>query len=294
MSIMTVSVDDSILERILQHKREEVVATRRRLPLREIKERLKDMLSSPPPQRRDFAAALRLPGQVALIAEVKRQSPSRGIIQADFNPAATVQAYQDAGVDAISILTDRRFFGGAPEYLGAARSITNLPLLRKDFIITEYQIYETRMLGADAVLLLAGVLKGNALGEFIGLARSLGMEALVETRTPEEIRQALDSGALIIGINNRDLRTFQVDIGVTADLIKYIDQPGTIVVSESGIKTRADVQQLGNCGVDAVLVGEALMASGDQRQGVARLRGVTALPRKEQCGLEDSRGVAGV
>jgi indole-3-glycerol phosphate synthase len=218
-------------------------------------------------------------------------SPSRGIIKADFNLAETVQAYRDAGVAAVSVLTDRQFFGGAPEYLAAARQITSLPLLRKDFIITEYQIYEARLLGADAVLLLAGVLTGTALGGFIGLARSLGMEALVETRTPEEIRRAMEGDALVIGINNRDLRNFRVDLGVTAELIKYIDKPSITVVSESGVKTRADVQRLGACGVNAVLVGEALMASGDLRRSVARLQGVAALPRKSYRHPEDVPGV---
>lgn len=286
MNATTLPTGGDILTQILQHKREEVAESRRRLPLREIQERLGEAPLAPRAVGRDFAAALKT-GQVALIAEVKRQSPSRGVIKADFDPAAAVRAYQDAGVAAISILTDRRFFGGAPEYLATARRITKLPLLRKDFIITEYQIYEARLLGADAVLLLAGVLTGAMLGEFIDLVHRLGMEALVETRTPGEIRRAIKGGAVVIGINNRDLRTFQVDLEVTAELVKYIDKPGVVVVSESGIKTRADVLRLAACGVDAVLVGEALMASGDLCAGAAALQGVAAFPR-------DGRGVTGI
>ncbi|WP_347488588.1 indole-3-glycerol phosphate synthase TrpC [Desulfoscipio sp. XC116] len=292
MSVMAAPVHGGILDKILRHKKEEVTESRRLLPLREIKERLGDTLSSPAMQCRGFTAALRRPGQVALIAEVKRRSPSRGIIKEDFNLAEIVRAYQNAEVDAISVLTDRQFFGGAPEYLTAARQITKVPLLRKDFIISEYQIYEARLLGADAVLLLAGVLTGTVLAGFIELTGLLGMEALVETRTPEEIGRAIESGAGVIGINNRDLRTFQVDLGITAELMKYINKPDITIVSESGIKTRADVQRLGVCGVDAVLVGETLMASGDPGRGVAGLQGAAALPRKEYCSSVDSRGVA--
>lgn len=293
MSTMTLPTGGDILTQILRHKREEVAESRRRLPLREIQSRLGETPPAPRTPGREFAIALKT-GQVALIAEVKRRSPSRGTIRADFDPAAAVRAYQDAGVAAISILTDRQFFGGAPEYLAVARRITNLPLLRKDFIITEYQIYEARLLGADAVLLLAGVLTGAMLGEFIDLTQRLGMEALVETRTPGEISRAIKSGAVVVGINNRDLRTFQVDLDVTAELIKYIDKPGVAVVSESGIKTRADVLRLAACGVDAVLVGEALMVSGDLRTSAASLQGVATFSRGELCASRGDREVAEV
>lgn len=267
----------NILEKILRHKRAEIVDCRRQLPLPEIKARLKETVITP---ACDFAAALRRPGEVALIAEVKRRSPSRGTIKGDFDLAQIVSAYREAGADAVSVLTDREFFGGAPEYLAAAREMTGQPLLRKDFIIDEYQVYEARLLGADAVLLLAGILTGGMLGEFIALARSLGMEALVETRTPAEIGRAMEAGASVVGVNNRDLRTFQVDLNTTLELIKYIDNPEIVVVSESGVKTRADVEMLGACGVHAVLVGEALMTAGDPREGVRRLRGVAVRPRE--------------
>lgn len=258
-----------ILREIVLYKKAEVEERRLQLPLAEIKGRLGD---APPAD--GFAAALRRPGEVALIAEVKRRSPSRGVIRADFNLVEIVSAYRDAGADAISVLTDSRFFGGAPEYLAMARRMTSQPLLRKDFILGAYQVYESRLLGADAVLLIAGILPGDLLGELIELTRRLGMEALVETRCSEEIQRALDAGAAVIGINNRDLRTFEVDIHTTVELIKYIAEPGVTVVSESGIKTRADVRMLGDAGVHAILVGETLMAGGDLRAGVRRLKGM--------------------
>ncbi len=261
---------NDILSRIVAYKKEEVAAVMRKQPLQQIKERLDEA-----PPVRNFAAALRRPGDVALIAEVKRRSPSRGVIRADFNPAEIVTAYRDAGADAISVLTDSEFFGGSPEYLAAARRIASRPLLRKDFIIYDYQVYESRLLGADAVLLIAGVLPGGVLGELLELTRSLGMEALVETHTAEEIHRALAAGAQVVGINNRDLWTFQVDLNTTVELMRSIADPGVTVVSESGIRTRADVEMLGACGVHAVLVGETLMAGGDLRAGVLHLKGLT-------------------
>lgn len=260
-----------ILSKIVAFKKEEVAAARRQLPVQQIKERLDDA-----PPARSFTAALRRPGEVTLIAEVKRRSPSRGLIRADFNPAKIVTAYRDAGTDAISVLTDSEFFGGSPDYLAAARQITGQPLLRKDFIINDYQVYQSRMLGADAVLLIAGILPGDALGELIELTRSLGMEALVETRVAEEIERALAVGAKVVGINNRDLRTFQVDLNTTVELMRHINDPGVTVVSESGIRTRSDVELVGERGVHAVLVGETLMAGSDLRAGVRHLKGLTS------------------
>ncbi|MCG8400395.1 MAG: indole-3-glycerol phosphate synthase TrpC [Firmicutes bacterium] len=260
-----------ILTKIIAHKKTEVEQNQRRLPLAEIKERLTET-----PPAGDFAAALCRPGEVALIAEVKRRSPSRGLIRRDFNLAEIVAAYHEGGADAISVLTDSEFFGGAPEFLAAARQITTRPLLRKDFILSRYQVYESRLLGADAVLLIAGVLEDGEMAELIGLSRRLGMEALVETRTPEEISRARAAGAKIIGVNNRDLRNFQVDINTTVQLIEHISDPGVTVVSESGIKSRADVRMLGARGVRAVLVGETLMAAGDLRAGIRRLKGLEA------------------
>ncbi|MBF7081841.1 indole-3-glycerol phosphate synthase TrpC [Desulfallas sp. Bu1-1] len=257
------------LETILRHKREEVADNKKKLPLKQIRERLEGATCTPG----KFAAALRQPGRVALIAEVKRRSPSRGVIKEGFSLEETIAAYREAGADAVSVLTDGEFFGGSPGFLTAARKLTGQPLLRKDFIVDPYQVYESKLLGADAVLLIARIL-GDRLGEYIELAASLGLDALVETRSPEEINRALASGASIIGINNRDLRTFRVDLRTTVEMIKCIDDPGVTVVSESGIKTPQDVGMLGACGVHAVLVGETLMASGDVRACVKLLRGV--------------------
>lgn len=263
-------MSENILQKIIQHKRKEVAEHSKRLPLELLKKRVAEVR----PARVSFSRALRRTGEVALIAEVKRRSPSRGIIVDDFNLMDIITAYSEAGADAISVLTDSEFFGGSPEYLAASRQMTGQPLLRKDFIIDIYQIYESRFLGADALLLLVGALTGQELKEFIELTCALGMEALVETRTPGEIEQALVAGASIIGINNRDLRSLQVELKTTRELINYINKPDITVVSESGIKTRADIQTLGSYGVDAVLVGESLMTSGDLRAGVKRFKGV--------------------
>ncbi|SFG24764.1 indole-3-glycerol phosphate synthase [Desulfotomaculum arcticum] len=263
-------MSENILEKILRHKREEVADSRKRLPL----EKLKEWVAEVPFAPVGFGPALQHPGEVALIAEVKRRSPSRGIIIKDFNLMETIAAYREAEADAVSVLTEREFFGGAAEYLAAARLMTRQPLLRKDFIIDLYQIYESRFLGADALLLIAGALADEELGEFIETTRALGMEALVETRTPDEIERAIAAKASIIGINNRDLRSFQVDLKTTRELIGYINKPHFTVVSESGIKNRTDVETLGSYGADAILVGESLMTSGDLQDGVRRFKGV--------------------
>ncbi len=257
----------NILSEIVSFKKKEVQDRQNVFPLREIKERLGSALPVT-----GFAAALRRPGEVAVIAEVKRRSPSRGVIRENFDLHDIICAYDEAGADAISILTDSEFFGGSPEFLAAAKKMTRRPVLRKDFIVSDYQLYESRVLGADAVLLIAGILEGDMLGEFVDLARMLGMEALVETHSQEEIERALDAGAGIIGINNRDLRTFQVDLNTTKELIKHIKSPEITVVSESGIKTASDVKMLGACGVHAVLVGETLMAARDLQAGVRELK----------------------
>ncbi len=254
-----------------RQKREEVEFQLGVMPLRELQARLRD--ASLPPTL-GFAAAINRPGEVGLIAEVKRRSPSRGLIRKDFNLAETVRAYREAGAQAVSVLTDKKFFGGAPEFLATARELTGQPLLRKDFIIHEYQVYESRLLGADALLLIAELLPGGALGEFLALARSLGLEALVETRTAGEVERALLAGATIIGINNRNLHTLEVSISTTLELAGLVNKPGITLVSESGIRTRADVEKLGACGVNAVLVGEALMSAGDLRAAVRQFSGV--------------------
>ncbi len=248
----------NVLNTIIEHKRTEVLADRETVPLEQL---LAELPLLPP--TRSLATALRSQGEVRLIAEVKKASPSKGIIREDFDPIKIAQIYTEAGAAAISVLTDARFFQGSPEYLREIRKVTNLPLLRKDFIIDAYQIYQARVLGADAILLIAGILSNGELIAFQQLAGELGLACLVEVHTEAELAKALAAGANIIGVNNRDLKVFQTDLNTTFLLKKLINLPEIIVVSESGINTPADVQRLLEHQVDAMLVGEALMRSPD-------------------------------
>ncbi|ATW24383.1 indole-3-glycerol phosphate synthase TrpC [Candidatus Formimonas warabiya] len=206
-----------------------------------------------------FKKALQKPG-INLIAEVKKASPSKGILKEGLNPAKLAGVYQHGGAAAISVLTDSRFFKGSREDFIAVKSTVAIPVLRKDFIIDPVQIYEAGQMGADAVLLIAAVLDGGRLKSLVELAGQLGMDALVEVHSREELVKALDSGGEIIGINNRDLRTFQVDLAVTLELAPLVP-PSCVLVSESGIHTGADVKTLAQAGVHAVLVGEALVTA---------------------------------
>ena len=216
--------------------------------------------------RRDFARALRFPrsGDVGLIAEVKKASPSAGVIRADFDAVAIAREYEAAGASCLSILTDSKYFQGSLEYLRDIRDAVAIPLLRKDFIIHERQILEAVEWGADAILLIAAILDDRQLSSFHELARRAGMAALVEVHDEAEMSRALEIGATIIGVNNRDLKTFQVDIATSERLFVMSPQDsGVILVSESGIKTRADVERLKKAGASAILVGESLMREKD-------------------------------
>jgi indole-3-glycerol phosphate synthase len=222
---------------------------------------------------RDFAAALQRDG-VSLIAEVKKASPSRGVIRVDFDPVEVARIYADSGADAISVLTEGRRFGGNPDHLVAvvdALGPSGPPVLRKDFIVDPYQVYEARALGADCVLLIAALLGQSELMDMLHLSHALGMRCLVEAHDEAELDTAVDSGALIIGINNRDLRTLHVDLA-TYERLRPRVPAGRLVVSESGIRRREDVERLAACGVDAVLVGEALMSAADIGSRVRELR----------------------
>jgi len=245
-----------ILDRIVEAKRKEVASMKELRPLSRLEEALRN-LSLP----RDFRRAIsNLP--CAIIAEVKRHSPSKGRIREDFNPFKIATIYQENGAAAVSVLTDDEFFEGRRTYLSDIREIVDLPLLRKDFIIDPYQIYETRVLGGDALLLIASLLEEEQLREFIRLTKALSLSPLVEVHTREELDKALAAGAEIIGINNRDLRTFSTDLGISLDLIPFI--PGNrIVVSESGINTRDDIETLMKAGIHSFLIGEALMRAED-------------------------------
>ena len=256
-----------ILDSIVAHKREELRRDKERTPLQTLKRRIPNL-----PPTRDFGAALVAPGAVNLIAEVKRRSPSKGVIREDFDPVEIAKTYAQNGASAISVLTDDRFFGGDLSYLSRIRHAVGLPLLRKDFTIDEFHIYQARAAGADAVLLIAAILTPEQLREFIGIAGRLNLGALVEVHTRAELEIALDVGAEIIGINNRDLRTFHTDIATSFRLRKSIPDD-KIVVSESGIHTREDVVRLGESNVNAILVGESLMRSTDIGEKMRELIG---------------------
>jgi indole-3-glycerol phosphate synthase len=215
------------------------------------------------PAIRDFAAALRRPG-VGIIAEVKKASPSRGVLRADFDHVGLAKQYAEAGASAISVLTDETHFQGTLDHLAAIRAALpdGPPLLRKDFLFDEYQLYEARCNGADALLLITAILEPSLLRDLIAGTRSLGMAALVEVHDEAEVEQALMAGAQVIGVNNRDLRTFEVDLATTERLRPPVP-PGRVFVAESGIFTREHMQRLAACGVDAALIGEALVTAPD-------------------------------
>lgn len=249
----------SVLHRILETKREEIESRRRAVPLTELKARLAD--AAPP---RGFHHALRQThNPIALIAEIKRASPSKGVIREDFDPLRIAAQYHEAGADALSVLTDAPYFQGKPEYLTQARAHTPLPTLRKDFLIDAYQVYESRALGADAILLIVAAVPDRAhLHDLRALTESLGMDALVEVHDEWELETAVLSGATLIGVNNRDLRTFEVSLETTLRLLRYFPDEATRV-SESGIETADDVRRLHAAGVQAILVGETLMRASD-------------------------------
>ena len=223
--------------------------------------------------RRDFADALRYPrrGNLALIAEVKKASPSAGVIKPDFDPVRIAQAYEAAGASCLSVLTDEQFFQGSLKFLQQIRDAVRLPILRKDFIIHERQILESIEAGADAILLIVAILNDEQLRQFHATARSAGLAVLVEVHDEIEMSRALAAEVELIGVNNRDLRTFNVDLATTEKLAAQAN--GRILVAESGINTRADVQRLERCGARAILVGESLMRAADLNAKVSELLG---------------------
>ncbi len=231
-------------------------------------------------ERRDFLAALRRPrsGDVALIAEVKKASPSAGVICPDFDPVQIAREYEAAGASCLSVLTDEKFFQGSLDDLKQIRAAVRLPLLRKDFIIDERQILEAIEWGADAILLIVGILEDRQLRDYRTLAEAAGLTALVEVHDETELDRALDSGARLVGVNNRDLRTFKVDLATTERLAaKLFAAPGAtdrMLVAESGIHTRDDVTRLIRCGARAILVGESLVRGGDIGHKARALLGV--------------------
>lgn len=256
-----------ILTQIIEHKRQEVALAKEVRPLEVLRERAKTLKP-----RRDFRAAIARPHHLNLIAEIKQASPSAGTIRAEVDPVQIAQIYQAAGAQALSVLTDERFFGGHLGYLAQVRAVTGLPALRKDFLIDLYQIYESAVAGADAILLIADLLSAEELQAFLATAGELGLAALVEVHTEEDLQKALAAGAQIVGINNRDLHTFKVDRETTARLIRHVPKD-RLVVAESGLRTREDILYVKSLGVHAVLIGEAFMAAPDIRAKVREVMG---------------------
>lgn len=261
---------DNVLTRIIDHKKIEVAEAKRLRPV----EGLQDQLASAPPVR-DFVAALRARTDVALIAEVKKGSPSAGIIREDFDPVAIAQTYEQHGAACLSVLTDEKFFLGHLDFLKAVRRTVQIPVLRKDFIIDRYQVIEARAAGADCILLIAECLDDCHLRDLYFYASELGMESLIEIYDPENLDRVLKLDPALVGVNNRDLRTFVTDLDHSIRLAPRLS-PATLLVSESGIKTRADVDRLKAGGARAMLVGETLMRSPDIGEAVDELLGNSA------------------
>ena len=254
----------SVLDEILESKREEIARLRRRAPEMEAEAR-----GLPAP--RSFTAALRRPdGHLAVIAEIKRRSPSKGDLAPELDPAAVASAYATGGAACLSVLTDVEFFGGSVADLQAARSAVELPVLRKDFTVSERDVYDARIMGADAVLLIAAALATSELSRFREVAAALGMTALVEVHDADELSRALAAGADVIGVNQRDLRTFDVDRELAARLAAKMPD-GVVTVAESGIRDAGDVTRLVDAGYDAILVGESLVTSPDPADAVRAL-----------------------
>jgi len=255
-----------MLNKIVGAKRVEVEQLKERTSLACVQEVASEMVPA-----RDFKTALNS-RKCAIIAEIKRRSPSKGFLREDLNSVTIAELYERNGAAAISVLTDKEFFGGHLNDLSAVSRSATIPVLRKDFIIDPYQIYEARAAGADAILLIVGVLEDRQLAEYIELAKSLGMYALVEIHSLQELRKAVFAGAEIVGINNRDLKTFKTDLNISLDLVACIPED-CLVVSESGIHSRKDIEVLMDAGIHVFLIGEALMTAPDAGMKLKELIG---------------------
>ncbi len=257
-----------ILEDIAAKKRERLKAEMRQVSLEGWKQKIKAPGLHKP---LDFGKALKREDRLSIIAEVKKASPSAGIICEDFDPVKIARDYLASGVQAISVLTEKDYFQGDDSYLAKVRQRVPIPVLRKDFLIDLWQVYQSRCMGADAILLIVALLDDELLKKMLIVAGILGLQCLVEVHDERELERALNAGARIIGINNRDLRTFQVDLGTTAKLINNVPHD-RIVVSESGIKTAEDMRYVRQAGADAVLIGESLMRAGCVSDRIRELR----------------------
>lgn len=255
----------NLLEEIVRNKRDEVAALKHMKPFRELRETVSDA-----PPVRDFEGAIR-GTRPSVIAEIKRASPSKGVLSEEFDPSAIAAEYERGGAAALSVLTDRRFFHGDPSHLSRAREACSLPVLRKDFILDEYQVIESRILSADAILLIARLLDPGLLRDLIAAAYAAGMVAVVEVHDESEIEIALKAGGRIIGVNNRDLSTFSFSLDTSLRLRPNIPR-GITAVSESGVRSQEDVCRLAEKGFDAILIGEELMKADDRALTLQNLR----------------------
>jgi indole-3-glycerol phosphate synthase len=265
----------TILDKIVEQKKRELA----RLPSGTVCEQDLRAAMAKRGDRRDFLAALRQPhpGCAALIAEIKKASPSAGVIRRDFDPVSIARAFEAAGASCLSVLTDEQFFQGSLHYLKQVRAAVKLPLLRKDFLIDERQILEAVEWGADAILLIVAILTDSELQKFHSLATSCGLAALVEVHDEAEMQRALQISPVLIGVNNRNLKTFNVDLATTENLARMLPIAGAgcpVLVAESGIHTRQDVERLAACGASAILVGESLMRQSDLKDKVRDLLGM--------------------
>ncbi|MEJ6021101.1 indole-3-glycerol phosphate synthase TrpC [Ramlibacter sp. PS4R-6] len=258
-----------ILEKIVAVKREEIAAAQKKVPLQAMRADAESRVLT-----RDFEGALRskiAAGGSAVIAEIKKASPSKGVLRpGEFVPADIAQSYADAGAACLSVLTDRQFFQGQPDYLKQARASCDLPVLRKDFVVDAYQVYESRAMGADCILLIVACLEDAQMRELEAIARGLDMAVLVEVHDRAELERALQLKTPLVGINNRNLRSFEVSLDTTLGMLADIPE-GRLVVTESGIATKDDVKRMREAGVHAFLVGEAFMRADDPGEALARL-----------------------
>jgi indole-3-glycerol phosphate synthase len=266
----------NILEKIVWHKEIEVARQRELVPLSKLQQKAQDM-----PETKGFVSALRRqaaadPSRPAIIAEVKKASPTKGVIRADFDPVAIARSYEAGGATCLSVLTDSEFFQGSFDYLSQIRQAVELPLLCKEFVIYPYQIYQARVAGADAVLLIAALLPDKDLTYFVRIAKALGLDTLVETRTPEEFERVMAiEGVELMGINNRNLEDFTVSLDTTQQILaaykEAVAQRSLLIVSESGIHTPEDVAKVTAAGAQALLVGESLVKQRDPGGAIAHL-----------------------
>lgn len=257
-----------ILSEIIEEKRRSIKIAKERISLEDIKKQLCDKKT----QKRNFKHAISQGHDINIIAEIKKASPTRGLIRENFNPAKIAEEYQVNGACAISVLTEEKYFEGRLDYIKTVKEVSTLPVLRKDFIVEEYQVYESALAGSDAILLIANILSMEEIAKLSSLAKSLDMSALCEIHTEEDLEKAVSARVDIIGINNRDLHTFKLSIDTTGNLIGLVPK-GKIIVSESGIRSHSDILFLKSLGVNAVLIGEVFMDAEDIGAKLREFRG---------------------